>query len=352
MNRRIFIKQTGAITAFSGIPSVFHFKENSNPLLSAYYFRAHMYTLVPKQVREDMQWMADLGTNYVCPAILEQDLYAGVENLDIIANEAEKAGMGLLGVPSRWGGLIAGAPKVPSYFTITHPDTYMLNKDGSPIESGVSGRLSSYFHPQTIDFFKKKASEIIGKWGLKGLIWDEPKAFNRKDYSAAAISKMGSNATLNEYNQAFADFWSLVNSHVKAQYPEVLLSLFTYASYGNDPDLVSQIVGIDGLDYVGCDGRPWKNTDAGVNESAGKVLLSDEGGLTYLKASKEQGKKVLWLIENHNMEKKDNKLMDKRMPEVLEADVDHLMYYYFPRNLEDPDSNMSILLKHLSQIRQ
>ena len=69
--------------------------------LNAYYFRAHMYTLVPRQVREDMQWMADIGTDIVSPAILEQDLAAVPRNLDLISREAERVGMDVYAVPLR-----------------------------------------------------------------------------------------------------------------------------------------------------------------------------------------------------------------------------------------------------------
>ncbi len=32
---------------------------------NAYYSRQPMYTLVPRHVREDMEWMASIGTNTV-----------------------------------------------------------------------------------------------------------------------------------------------------------------------------------------------------------------------------------------------------------------------------------------------
>jgi hypothetical protein len=61
--------------------------------LNAYYFRAHMYTLVPRHVREDMEWMADIGTDAVTIGVLEQDLTAAVENIQIVHREAERAGL-------------------------------------------------------------------------------------------------------------------------------------------------------------------------------------------------------------------------------------------------------------------
>jgi hypothetical protein len=74
-------------------------------ILNAYYCRAHMYTLVPRHVREDMAWMADIGTDIVSLAILEPDLTAAPRNLDCICREAERAGVQVYAVPARcWTG--------------------------------------------------------------------------------------------------------------------------------------------------------------------------------------------------------------------------------------------------------
>src|SRR6266545_942684 len=104
MKRRDFTK-LGLVSAF-GTPVLLKAKQaeasetqtrtSSNKgktLINAYYFRAHMYTLVPRHVREDMKWMADIGTNIVSIAVLEQDLFAAVENIKIVCSEAERVGM-------------------------------------------------------------------------------------------------------------------------------------------------------------------------------------------------------------------------------------------------------------------
>ena len=48
---------------------------------------------------------------------------------------------------------------------------------------------------------------------------------------------------------------------------------------------------------------------------------------------------------------KDVALMDKRFPEILNKDVDHLIYYYYPRNLENPENNMRVIGKHISNFK-
>ena len=101
-------------------------------MLSAYHFRAHLYTIVLHQVQEDFSWMADHGTDAVVIGVLEQDLFAARENLDILCAEARRAGLDVLITPSRWGSLVAGCPKVPSILCATEHDCWAQNADGSP----------------------------------------------------------------------------------------------------------------------------------------------------------------------------------------------------------------------------
>ena len=75
--------------------------------------------------------------------------------------------------------------------------------------------------------------------------------------------------------------------------------------------------------------------------------MGDDGGERFLWAAEKYGKNSLWLIENHNMALTDLPIMEVRLPEVLAKDVDHLIYYYYPRNLEDPDKIMDVIAVHL-----
>lgn len=313
-------------------------------ILNAYYFRAHTYTIVPRQVKEDLKWMADLGTNVISIAVLEQDLFAAVENIQIICNEASKLGMKVFAVPSRWGGMFAGAPKVPSLFSVKNPQTWVLKEDGKPLISDVSGVISSVHYPETKEFFIESLDKVFKTWDISGIIWDEPKSF-LIDYSEKAIENLGAKADLQTHVKATVNFYSEINRHIRINYPKVSTSMFGYA---NLPDMiVKEAAKTQYLDYYGCDGRPWRNEDGGQQEGDGKVLIG--AGDRFLKEAKNVGKKSLWLIENHNMQMADIKLMDKRMPEILSKDIDHLIYYYYPRNIENPDVAMNLLAKHLKR---
>ena len=322
-------------------------KREKGKRLSAYYFRAQMYTLVPAQVSEDLKWMADLGTNSVCVAVLEQDLRAAVENVEIIAEEANKLGMDLFVVPSRWGGLLAGAPKVPSVFTIQNPEGWLRKKDGSFYKDINVGVHSSVHYPETVEFFKESLDKIFSLWNVKGIIWDEPKIYDKKDYSELARKNIKNIDEVEQHNKAFSDFFSKLNKHIKEKYPNVETNLFAYANMPKH--IIDSLKTIKHLDYLGCDGRPWLASDVGDVEQVGKVLLGP--GQKFQKAANESGKKSLFLVENHNMSAENNALMDRRLPEVMELNPDHLIYYYYPRNLDKPGENMAIIKKHVKNFK-
>ncbi|NJO87555.1 MAG: hypothetical protein HC831_00290 [Chloroflexia bacterium] len=352
MNRSNFLKTSllaGAGIALEGRKSFSAPKKqkSSNKILNSYYFRAHTYTLVPHQVSEDLKWMADAGTNVVSVAVLEQDLFAAQENLEIICNQAARLGMEVWAVPSRWGGLVAGAPKVPSLFTILNQETWKKNKDGSFASSDVSGRMSSIFHPATSEFMQETAKKVFKTWDMKGLIWDEPKSLG-PDYHELAIKKLGENPTSEAFIDANVEFYSRINKSIKSDFPTKEIGLFIYA---NKNDMtVRKCATIDDMDVYGCDGRPWGTIDGGKQESEGKVLL-DGVGQRFIDAAKANDKKSLWLIENHNMADDDIPILEKRLPELIASDVDHLVYYYYPRNLSSPDKIMNIIKKNIQKYR-
>ncbi len=125
------------------------------------------------------------------------------------------------------------------------------------------------------------------------------------------------------------------------------LSMFVYA---NTEDMViEKAAAIQHMDYFGCDGRPWANADGGKQESEGKVLLGP--GEKFIAAARKNGKKALLLIENHNMTSAEIPLMDKGLPKVKALGAEQLIYYYYPRNIGEPEKNMATIARHLKNYR-
>lgn len=295
--------------------------------LNAYYFRAHMYTLVPRQVREDMAWMADIGTDIVSLAILEQDLTAVPRNLDCICREAERAGMQVYAVPSRWGGLTAGAPKVPSQFAASHPETWLIEPDGRPHVNPFSGPACDVTRADVQEFFRDRISALLGHWPIRGLIWDEPKTLEAQG------------------PQVLAQFYDAMGAHARSVRSDVRLAMFLHSYQG--PELAEPCAGIANLDIFGCDGRPWGPTEAPLVDNDAKVLLGGHGA-RFLSQARAHGKDGMLLVENHDLPAKAAPVLEANLPRVLELNPDHLIYYYYPRNLEDPELIMNIMAKCLT----
>jgi len=318
-----------------------------------------MYTCVPKHIREDMEWMADKGTDYVCPAVIEQDLFAAQENLRIITEEAERVGMEVLAVPSRWAGLTAGAPKVPSLFSSLNPHALMQKENGGiDTNPKASGVISSIHAPETLEFFCETLSTMYEQhptWA--GIIIDEPKAF-RKDYSPLAKKALGEDAPIEAHYQAFADFLSKVCAYAKDKWPDKLTIMFQQAhAHGEELNISS---GVMPLDYFGVDGRPWGKADdmtmtgtgKGQEKGKGKILLDGPGQKFIDLAKREKGRKSFFLMENHNLQASMIDALDRNYPAVLSLPADMFCYYYYPRNVQEPERVMELIGKHLKKFTQ
>lgn len=316
--------------------------------VSAYYFRAHSYTCVPRHIRDDMTWMADHGISSVILAFLEQDFSAARENYLLISKEAERAGLEVWAVPSRWGNLVAGAPKVPSILAATRPDLWALGPDRQPL-MGFLGAYLSVHQPDVQEFFFNYLDQLLTGFPIRGVIWDEPKALHVRDYSDAAQRVLGRRVDDDKAQlEAQAQFFGLLNRHIHQRDPKIRTGLFAEAF--SDLSQARLLASLPDLDEFGCDGRPWTPEDGGSSDSdpsarGSKFLLSM--GKPFLQAAIEAGRTPLALIENHAISESENYLLDQRLPEVLEQGWEHLIVYYYPRSCDSPDQSMAIVGKHL-----
>ena len=364
MNRRQFLHSTAGATAAAalspaslaaGIPRSVN---RTSTTIAAYYLNAHMYTSVPAHVRADMEWMAAIGTGYVCVGVLEQDLFAAYENHALIAAEAARVGMKIIAVPCRWGGLTAGAPKVPSLFSILNPQTWMVNKKGTTaVNPRVSGAISSVHHPDTLKFFCDTLAEMYKQHpNMAGFIIDEPKGF-QVDKSKLAIAALGADAPVAAHLAATRDFYGKICAFAKQRWPDKLTFLFQQTHNGADE--LAAGAAVPHLDFYGCDGRPWTAEDdkkmeggEGQESGKGKVLLSGRGE-SFIKAARAvPGRRSFFLAENHNLQASMIEPMDRNYPAILALRPDVFAYYYYPRNVQEPDRAMGVIAKHIRKFTQ
>ncbi|HBE01847.1 MAG TPA: hypothetical protein DC049_05155 [Spirochaetia bacterium] len=319
--------------------------------ITAYYLRQNMYTLVPDHLREDLKWMTECGTSDVAIAVLEGDLFSARANLDIIRNETHRCNMNLWVIPSRWGGLVAGAPKVPSLFASSRPHLWSRREDQTPYTS--LGPCLSIHYNETLDFFYNSLRELLVGHNISGIIWDEPKTLDTEDFSRAAQSSRPAGAGREWDLKKHAEFFSLLGKMAKEFQPDIKLSMFLMGHMRKE--IIDECAAIKNLDEFGCDGRPWSlNHDYFPVPKTGETVLKAllDQAPAFISAARKNGKKTFALVENHSMETELFELMDKRLPDVLKLDLDRIMYYYFPRNVAEPERQMKILKKHLKQFRR
>jgi hypothetical protein len=267
---------------------------------------------------------------------------------DLLFGAAERAGLEVHAVPSRWGGLVAGWPGAPSLFSATHPETWMLYEDGSPNFRGTWGPMSSVHHEATGEHFRE-CLDVILEYPLAGIIWDEPKPLIHVDHSPAAKARAPGGDTAGagaEWNvDSVADFFEMAGRHAKSKRPAVKLTMFLYSWL--DGYVVERTAAIPTLDYYGCDGRPWTlEEDSELRDDpAGKVLLPKMD--RFLDAARANGKAGFVLIETQGLPPEACPAIDRRLPEVLDRGTDHVAYYYYGGALEDAERLMEIQARHL-----
>ena len=349
MKRRDFLKSTslGAGLALADpqwtLPST---GPLSSRVLNAFYIRAHTYTLVPGNVRSDLDWMASIGTNAITVSVLEQDLSSSKNNLLFVGKEARKRGMEVYMVPTRWAGIFAGGTKVPSIFSVRNPHTWRKKENGEILFTKSTGVISSFHYPEVVDFFIKGLTTAIEQWELDGVIWDEPKIWV-KDFSDQA-RKMAGFDRIESHYQAAVGFMDQLSAALKELSPGIKLLFYTGA------DTATEVLAfqkrLNNLDYFGCSGLPWSTN---VDKDSRKYKRYLEDKIPEFKAhAATMGVKSMAVIKNMYIDPQDHRLVDQYLPKTLALQPDNLTYYYYPRNLENPDENMNLLKKYLSNFHE
>jgi hypothetical protein len=277
-----------------------------------------------------MEWMKAIGTDAVAIGIHEFQLnYGRAMQLDILFEEARRAGVGVFAIPSRWGGLVAGWPPAAGQFAATHPEAWALNANGNPhFAVFCGGNVCSIFNPELLTFFQETLSNMLSQWPLDGIVWDELKTLDIEDYSAHAVRVLGRPAKVADQFQATIKFFSQANQFARGKKPELVISNFIYAHL---PDAAMQsCASIQGLDYFGIDGRCWPGS-----QPAEKVLFGNMDRARKVCAARGLGS--LALVETQFMGAADARRTLEHLPAFLEQPLDHLLYYYHGTSRNDED---------------
>ncbi len=300
--------------------------------LTAYYFMGQDLCIVRRHVREDMEWLADAGTDNIAIGIHEFQLedQQGGGATDIIFSEAERAGVKVHAIASRWAGLVAGWPTAAGMFAATHPEAWMRKADGSPvIATFCGGAVCSPYHPATLECFKRNIDRMLKRWPFAGIIWDEIKCLEEEDHSEAAINALGEPSRGQAHVSGLAEFFGKVSRHARQCKPDIVISFFIYAWFS---DMIMRgCAEIDQLDFFGIDGIC-------LPDHPKSVFGNYERAAAVCSAAR---RKTLCLVET--MPRVGlNKTIDY-VTEFLRQPIDHLLFYYYGNNVGPMEAYMNAM---------
>lgn len=303
--------------------------------LTAYYFMGQDLCIVRRHIREDMEWMRDAGTDSVAIGIHEFQLAGdSMMALDMIFEEADRVGMTVHAIPSRWAGLVAGWPTAAGAFSASHPDAWMIGPDGDPVFSKVcSGHICSIYHPATKQFFLDTIDKMLDTYPVDGIIWDELKVLNSEDHTPAAIEELGEPSKGEAQRRKTVGFFGEATRHAKAKKSNLVVSCFVYAQLSDE--IFKVCATIDDLDYFGIDGRCFPESE----HTCAKVLPGNIERAA--SACADAGTGVMALVETQHASEAEIDKTLKHLPAFLDGPVDHLMYYYHGVSLDDMDRLMA-----------
>ena len=302
--------------------------------LSIYYFHGQDLCIVPRHVKEDVQWMVDQGVDGVFVGVHDSDLMGG--NTALVCETIRDVGLDLWLIPSRLGGLMAGWGRQISHLAVKHLDWCGLNADGTPRRS--FGPQFSVFHPDVPAAIAETTAEMLKQFPATGIVWDELKTLQGEDHSEHAKQALGRSANEQDMVDGTVACFSKINQILKADHPDVLISCFLYADM-KQPYLEAAAT-IDLLDEFGCDGKCHRPDEADVGEGGPRKVLLGGYDNRFATAAKANNCTPFTLLETQLLDAPTLDLSLERLPEFLAEKEGHLAYYYYPCGLENPEHYM------------
>ncbi|MFW6456767.1 MAG: hypothetical protein ACOC0A_00585 [Planctomycetota bacterium] len=320
-------------------------QDHRDRYLSTYYFHGQDLCIVPRHVREDVEWMADHHVDGVFVGVHDADLRGS--NIGMICDTVREAGLDVWLIPSRLGGLVAGWGRQPSYLAVDHPGWLGRKPDGSPRRS--HGPQVSVFHPDVPEAMAETVAEMLDAFPATGIVWDELKTLGGEDHSEAAIDALGHPANTEDMIEGTVECFSSVNRHLKKWRDKLRIACFVY---GNTPQhAVERCASIDLLDEFGCDGKCFRPGESGAGEGTTDKVLLGGNDARFAGAARENGCLPFTLLETQLLDEDAMELTMSYLPEFLTRKTGHLVYYYYPYGLADPERFMPAIGKALANWR-
>jgi hypothetical protein len=313
-----------------------HSFPHSDRYLSTYYFHGQDLCMVPRHVREDVAWMAAHHVDGVFVGVHDADLLGG--NTVLVCETIRNAGLDVWLIPSRLGGLVAGWGRQPSYISVYHPEWWARCADGRPRQ--CYGPQLSVFHPDVPGAIAETVNNMLEKFPATGIVWDEIKTLCGEDHSPSAIGSLGHPAGESDMVDGTVACFSAINRQLRALRPELRIACFLYAD--SKQEHVERCATMDMLNEFGCDGRCFRPGESPSGEGGPNKVLLGGNHARFAAAAEANHCTSFTLLETQLLDEPALALSLSRLPEFLDAKTGHLVYYYYPYGLAEPERFMPV----------
>ena len=306
-------------------------------LLSAYTLSYSNWTIIPSHWDQLFGQMRDNGFDAIDLSFSESEEMYAMRTIEQQIAMAHKHNLKVFIIPSRFASRFAGAPFMPGWLTINHPE---WNVPGT----GVSCVDVPEVIEATKDFFKK----IVTTFDCDGIIIDEPKAVEVPSSHPVTIAKYGRTGTIEDAKNSMFEYIQTLIQTIKSCRPELAITMFNMPSVSSD--FTAKCSQINGVDYAGFDGTLCSHSYFHGSNFRSKPPVKE----LYERAKKENNGKcgTFVLIENMLIPSDQNSIYEQELNETLPLiKPDHLACYYYGHNNEDAEYiqqiTMDALKKHV-----
>ncbi len=294
-------------------------------MITAYCLSYGNWTVIPKQWEESFSDMLECGFDAVALSFSESELVYARRAFEMQVNLAQKIGLEVYVVPSRFGGRFAGAPMMPSPWLTKNPDCQL---PGVP-------RLACVESQKFREWAQSFIERIVIDYDIDGLIWDEAKLPHYISKHPDTIKRFGPEPTPEQMQDSFIEFVDELLKAAKSIRPDLVMTMFNMP--GTPEYFTSNVIKLPDIDYAGYDGTFSHQSYFHEQAEILKPCLNDIWNRTEFEC-KAAGKKSFALVENMLMPEGVTEDYEERLDKYLSTTrPDHISFYYYGHNNECPE---------------
>ena len=304
--------------------------------LSAYTLSYGNWTVIPSHWDYLFGEIRDNGFDAVDLSFSESEEMYAMRAIEQQIAMAHKHGLKVLIVPSRFAGRFAGAPFMPGWLNIAHPEWNLPGHNG----------CSCIDVPEVIEATKKFFKMIVTTFDCDGIVIDEPKNTETPSSHPATVARYGRPGTVEDARNSMLEYIGTLIQTVKECRPELSVTMFNMPSVS--PEFTARSAALPGVDYAGFDGTLCSHSYFHGDTFRSKPPVLE----LWERAKKECAGKcgTFTLIENMLIPSSENATYEKELNDSLPLlRPDHLACYYYGHNNEDAEYIQKITMDALKK---